>query len=265
MQNIEIFKVGYCTHPEFMVLKGGGFKSIKFPAMAALIKHKKANILFDTGYSKHFFEATKTFPEKLYALITPVSLEKSLNEKLDADIEYIFISHFHADHIGGLKDFPNSKIFCSKKAHEMAISRLSRFSKTRQGVLPKLLPKDFNDRVIYIEDLPKLSLPNDLHPFTSGYEILDGVYAIELKGHAVGHFGLFTQNHFFISDAVWDMRAISKNIRPNILTNIILSDAKQYHETIDKLQALHKNSPHIKIIPTHCSNSLDRYLKEESV
>ncbi|WP_198304481.1 MBL fold metallo-hydrolase [Arcobacter vandammei] len=261
MQNIEIFEVGYCVHPEFMVLKGGSFKTIKFPAMVALIKHKNGNLLFDTGYSKHFFEVTKEFPEKLYALTTPVMLDKSLIQRLTKKIDFIFISHFHADHISGIKDFPEASIFCSKEAYLFAINKnLSRFSKTKKGVLPKLLGDDFEKRVTFIEDLPKVVLPDILKPFENGFLLFDDIYLIELKGHAKGQYGLFYDNYFFISDAVWNMQTITHNKRPNILTALIMENWKEYNKTIDKLQELHKNSPQIKVIPTHCSNTLKEYI-----
>jgi glyoxylase-like metal-dependent hydrolase (beta-lactamase superfamily II) len=263
MQNIEIYEIGYCKHPEFMVLRGGSFKSVKFPAMVASIEHKKGNLLFDTGYSTHFFDTTKRFPEKFYALTTPVTLDKPLCERINKKIDYIFISHFHADHIGGLKDFPNAHIFCSKEAYELSQSKkLSRFSKTKQGVLPALLPEDFERRVTFIEDLKEIDLPPSLYPFTKGYTILDDIYIIELPGHAHGQYGMLVDNYFFISDAIWDIRAITENAKPNILTSLIMKDMKEYYFTIEKLKILHKNNSKIEIIPTHCTRTLNKYIKK---
>lgn len=256
---IELYGVGYCKHPEFMVKRGGKFSSIKFPALVGHIQYDDQNLLFDTGYSNHFFEATNKFPEKLYALTTPVTLDKPLIELIDNKIDTIFISHFHADHIGGLKDFPNSEIYCSKEAYDLSISNKSRFSKTKKGVLPSLLPEDFEDRVKFIEDLPKINLPENLFPFTEGYLFKDRFYVIELDGHAEGQYGLVIDNTFFISDAVWDIEAITKNIKPNFLAHIIFKDTKKYYETIDKLKELNKRNKDLIILPTHCSKSHEDY------
>jgi glyoxylase-like metal-dependent hydrolase (beta-lactamase superfamily II) len=169
-----------------MVKRGGSFASIKFPAMVALIEYEGKNLLFDTGYGRHFFDATVKFPEKLYALTTPVTLEKPLVEMIDKPIESIFISHFHADHIGGLKDFPEAKLYCSKEAYAIAKGKMSRFSKTKMGVLPALLPDDFEERLTYIEDLLQVNLPDFLAPFEKGYLLDNRFYVIELDGHAHG-------------------------------------------------------------------------------
>ncbi len=257
MQKVEIklFSVGYCKHPEFMVKRGGSFRSIKFPALVAKIKYEDKNLLFDTGYGTHFFEATTKFPEKIYALMTPVTLEKSLCDMIDEPIESIFISHFHADHIGGLKDFSEAKLYCSKEAYDIAMGKKSRFSKTKMGILPALLPDDFEDRLTFIEDLPQIDLPEYLAPFTKGYLLEDRFYVIELDGHAEGQYGLVVEDTFFISDAVWDIEAITKGVKPNILTHIIFKDAKIYYETIDKLTQLYNNNPTLKIVPTHCTKT----------
>ena len=259
MSEITLYQVGYCKHPEFMVKRGGSFASIKFPAMVALIEDEGKSLLFDTGYGKHFFDATAKFPEKLYAITTPVTLEKPLVEMMDKKIDSIFISHFHADHIGGLKDFPEAKLYCSKEAYVIAKGKMSRFSKTKMGVLPALLPDDFEERLTYIEDLPKVDLPDTLAPFEKGYLLEDRFYVIELDGHAHGQYGLVVDDTFFVSDAVWDIEAITKGVKPNILTHLIFKDAKVYHETIAKLKELHHRNPTLKMVPTHCSKTHEWY------
>ena len=50
---------GYCTHPEFLTLRGGSFRPVRFPAGFACILHPDHGpILLDTGYSSRFFEET---------------------------------------------------------------------------------------------------------------------------------------------------------------------------------------------------------------
>lgn len=241
-------------------MQGGGLKSIEFPAMAALIRHPQGAMLFDTGYACHFFTATQNFPEKLYALTTPATLGSPLLEQLSEPIQSIFISHFHADHISGLRDFAELPIVCSREGYEFAMStKLSRFSKTRKGVLPALLPEDFMQRAIFIEDLPKVSLPDELQPFTEGYLVKKQLYAIALPGHARGHFGLFYKNCFLVADAIWNIKTVTENRRPNRLAAWVMDDIAQYHHTIDRLQILHQRSPHIHILPTHCTQSLHEF------
>ena len=67
IEKIIIDKVGSCYQKESVVLRKGSKKEIEFPALIAIIKHKKyGNILYDTGYSDMFFDETKKYPAKIY-------------------------------------------------------------------------------------------------------------------------------------------------------------------------------------------------------
>jgi len=126
---------GYCEASEHHVLRGKKKKQIRFYATWGHIEHPEhGHILFDTGYTHRFFEETKKFPFNLYAKSTPAFLkpeEEAINQ-LKAkgiaakDVSFVIISHFHADHIAGLKDFPNATFICSKTAHDEIKDRTSR-------------------------------------------------------------------------------------------------------------------------------------------
>ncbi len=42
----------------------------------------------------------------------------------------------------------------------------------RQGLLPALVPDDFEARTSFIEDGKEIALPDDMAPFTHGHDIL---------------------------------------------------------------------------------------------
>ncbi len=75
-------------------------------------------MLFDTGYSRRFFDATAAFPASLYRWVTPVKFDprKALVTQLrelgvqTEEIAAIVLSHFHADHVAGVLDFPGVKV-----------------------------------------------------------------------------------------------------------------------------------------------------------
>jgi len=108
-------------------MRGGRWASMMFPALCGLLQHPTRGwILFDTGYSNHFIEATRQFPERMYRWITPLSLppEETLLAQLQAsgitagDIRHVVISHMHGDHIAGLRDFPNASFITMRAEHE---------------------------------------------------------------------------------------------------------------------------------------------------
>ncbi len=272
---VTFLKAGYCTHPEAIVIRDGSWKISKFPALFALIVHPtKGGILFDTGYSNRFFKETRSFPFRLYAMMTPVyfqpedsALSQLQQQGFDSkDIKHIIISHFHADHIGGLQDFPQSRFFCFNSGYE-AIKNRQGIKALKAGFLSGLLPSDFEERVIFVENKNKVSLPPEYFPFQEGFDLLgDGsLLAVELSGHAMGQLGLFFvdinhQSYFLIADACWLSRAYQELIEPHPIAHLISASRQEYVKTLSNIHQLHKLNPNLKIVPTHCPTMVDELL-----
>ena len=166
MKNVtfKALKVGHCNHPQCMAATGTGLKSVEFPALCFLINHPEHGfILYDTGYDNYFFEETSTFPNKLYALVTPVVLPKeeclaSQLEKLGLtfnDIKHVIISHFHADHIAGIKNFTQSKYICFTDDLKK-YKKMNSIKQLTKAFLKGLLPEDFEQRMIDV-NISKIS------------------------------------------------------------------------------------------------------------
>ncbi len=85
-------------------------KGVEGSMSVFLLEAEGKKALFDTGLSEAYGGKVK---ERL----------KELNIEPD-EIDYIFITHYHGDHIGGLLDkedkivFKNAKIYVSKEEHE---------------------------------------------------------------------------------------------------------------------------------------------------
>lgn len=274
--DFKLLKVGHCFHPEAMVMRGGSWRCAMFPAVVALIKHPRYGyMLFDTGYAKRFKEATKNFPERIFSLMIPVGLpsDEQLVTQLQAmgidqaDIKYIFISHFHADHIAGLRDFHSATYICSKNGFNI-IQKLTGFRGVAKGYINQLLPPDFVTRVRFIEDMMQIPLGQSMHPFTMGHDLFaDGsCIAINLPGHADGQNGLLfhdgTKVRFLVADACWTERAYTENRRPNPIAMLAMSNADQYNETLDRLSLLYGQNGTIQMIPSHCCRAFEAYKNE---
>ncbi len=269
---VNFFKAGYCTHPEAIVIRDGRWQTANFPSLFALISHPKHGlILFDTGYSSRFFAETRSFPFNLYALTTPVYFqpEDSAIHQLQAAgidaaaIRYIIISHFHADHIGGLKDFSNANFIYFNSAYQ-AVKYRRGINALKAGFLSGLVPMDFEQRSIFVEERQIGSLPNQYAPFDAGFDLFgdSSLLAVELPGHATGQLGLFFidnnhQNYFLIADACWLSRAYQEFVKPHPITNLISANGREYIDTLSKIHQLYKLNPDLKIIPTHCSKTWD--------
>lgn len=267
---LSILSAGYCLHPELLTLRGGSLKPVAFPAGYALIRHPQVGpILFDTGYSARFFQETVSLPASLYRRITPVVYKEEESAVLRLkdggiaaeDVRYIVLSHFHADHVGGARDFPQAKFIYLRKSYD-AVSGLGPVRATRAGFLPGLLPDDFNARSLPVDEFSaKRQLPGGF-PFTEAYDLLgDGsLLAVEMSGHAAGMISLFlsTEEHDYLlcADTVWSSRAFRENRKPHPAAGLIMSSRSEYKQSFERLRHIHTQFPALRIVPSHCREAL---------
>lgn len=259
---------GHCFADENHAIKGGRKEKIKFHALWGLIHHaEKGWILYDTGYTERFFEATKFYPNKIYAKMTKVVIDPNdeviaqlKRNKIDpSDIKHIFITHFHADHVAGLLDFPEAKIYSSRAALKQVekIPRAIAFSK---GILKDLLPNNLKERTRVIEDIchpihdPILGTKFDLFGDTS-------LYAIPLPGHSAGQFGLLLEtekkSYFLIADACWLKKSYQEMAPPNPIVKLFFHSWSDFKSSLKIVHDYHKLNPAVVIVPTHCEESTD--------
>tara|TARA_B110000037_G_scaffold21730_2_gene24145 strand:+ start:1379 stop:2227 length:849 start_codon:yes stop_codon:yes gene_type:complete len=262
---------GHCFAKAKHVVKNDPNKEIKFHALFGLIQHEeKGWVLFDTAYTNRFFEATKSYPNKIYAKLTKVFIDTSdhvsnqiRNFGIEPDqVEHIIISHFHADHIGGLKDFKNAKFYCSKIAYQH-MTKTNKFTAFTKGILHDLIPDNFSRKVIFIEDYARKIKDDD---FGHRYDLFNdqSIYTYDLPGHAAGQIGIQVQtkkdNYFLIADACWDQRAFKDEALPSKIVKLFFDSWQDYILSIDKISKFHIKYPKTIIVPTHCKSTTDKLI-----
>lgn len=159
-----------------------------------LLETEGKKALFDTGLNE---KESTGIPDRLKEL------------KISPDeIDYIFITHFHPDHIGGLitKDdkifFANAKIYVSKDEYDSWINQ----SDTEKNALPKKIMKICEKNVVQFDFEETLPL---------------GVKPIKASGHTKGH-TVFQKGDFIVigdlihgQDAQWEHPEIIPAIEEN--------------------------------------------------
>ena len=112
---LELIVAGSCTHPAWVVTGRPSLEILRFPSLVGVIHHpSRGLILFDAGYSPRFFDETRRLPGSIYRRLTPTTCgeEDTVAAQLRRagrdpdDVALVILSHFHADHVGGLLDFP---------------------------------------------------------------------------------------------------------------------------------------------------------------
>ncbi|MEZ4826174.1 MAG: MBL fold metallo-hydrolase [Bacteroidia bacterium] len=263
---------GYCLAKEHHAIRGGKRKDIRFPALYAVIEHPvRGWVLFDTGYSHRFFEATSHFPGKVYKWMTPAFLrpEEEAVAALKqmginpADIQHLIVSHFHADHTGGLCDFPRANYYCSLAAFDQ-VTRLKGMRAVRRGLLDGHLPEDFARRAVLVDTGnfatktdPDLGKMTDL--FGDGSILLPS-----LPGHAAGQIGALLNTDqgkvLLAADALWLMGNLTQNMLPSPLVKLFFHSWKDFKGSLGRLKKFNQNHPEIPIIPTHCESTLAEWI-----
>ncbi len=262
LAHCHILDTGYCLAHESTMMQGGRRQQVACHALVALLHHPAHGwILWDTGYAPHILTATARLPYRLYRWATPLRLQPALAVAAQlarfglraSDIGTIIISHFHADHIAGLRDFPQAR-FVATAAGYAHFQERSGLAALRVGYLPALLPADFAERASLLPSftgpaLPALGATHDL--FGDGTMRL-----VHLPGHARGQLGLLAHtnrgDYFFVADGAWLTRSIREKRPPARATDLIVDDPGAVRQTITNLHAFAQAQPHWQMIPTHC-------------
>ncbi|HCX21823.1 MAG: MBL fold metallo-hydrolase [Flammeovirgaceae bacterium] len=259
----ELRSAGYCTALKSHALRGTAARTIKFFATYSYLHHPThGHILFDTGYTTRFYELTKSLPMSLYAKATKVFVkpENHASVALSKDgispesIDKIIISHFHADHIGGLRDFPNATFICSQQAYD-SIQNKTGFSALKQGFIPELLPDDFDHRVQLIHTESGKNQDIHLGPMFDLFG--DGsIQLFQVEGHACGQIGALIKTEqkpvLLIADAAWLKENYLQMHLPSPIVRLFFHSWKNFKVSLKNVHNYHQANPDTLIIPCHC-------------
>jgi glyoxylase-like metal-dependent hydrolase (beta-lactamase superfamily II) len=258
--SIHLLDTGYCLASEHHVMRGGRRRALECHALVGLLHHPQQGwLLWDTGYAPRMLEATRPWPFWLYRYATPLRLGQPVVHQLGrfglqpADIQAVILSHFHADHVAGLRDFPHARIITSAAGYADVSPRRG-LAALRRAFIPALLPEDFARRVELIAHfdgppLPHLGPTHDL--FGDGTLRL-----VNLPGHARGQLGLLVATPgsptLLAADGAWHSQAIRERRPPHPIANLIVDDARAVRDTLYRLHDFAHARPEVRIVPTHC-------------
>jgi glyoxylase-like metal-dependent hydrolase (beta-lactamase superfamily II) len=264
----RVLDTGYCLATENFMMRGGSLRPVHCHSVVALLRHPEHGwLLFDTGYAPRILEATGKMPFRLYRLATPmrVSPELAAASQLarfnvdPSDIGYVVISHFHADHIAGLLDFPRARFVALRAAYEDVAPRRG-LNALRRAFIPSLMPPDFASRATLLPPfsgppLPGLGPTHDL--FGDGSLLL-----VSLPGHALGQIGMLANTGsgpvLLAADGCWLTRQVRERRPPGDVTRIFIDDMRAARSTIARLHAFMRARPDVRVVPSHCPEAFAR-------
>ena len=225
--------------PERLVLKDGAWRPIVLGVRYGVWVHPaRGPVLIDTGYGPEVTSGRRSVAMRVYnAIIRPRLAEQPeavlarLGFTAD-DVATVIITHFHADHVSGLKRFGKASFVAAGWGR---LKTQSAFQHLRHGVFTELLPDDFESRLTTVEDLSPLALP-----FGEARDIFgDGsVLALDLPGHALGHIGLVwpAEKLIYAADAQWLTRAAMEDRPPRGPARLVYEDEGAMRASLARLR-----------------------------
>jgi len=248
MSDLAFFTTSMLEDHERMVLRHGSRrKQVLLPVRVGYFYDAKlGHTLVDTGhgvracYPQPGEDVLLTIHRKLMkpTILTDDPLGVGLAHfGLRKDqINTVILTHFHPDHVGGLLDLPQAQVICSRTAWDAYLAK-GRWRNGMNGVFTALIPDDIATRLTFIQDLPQVNAPRGLG---LGYDLLgDGtLLAMDLPGHAPGHFGLCipADDFLYAADVQWLLQAIQEDRSPGPPAHWIQHDAKASGKTIARVR-----------------------------
>ena len=265
---VSLLTAGWTTHPAGIARRGAGRAPVRFPALVVVVEHPDGTVLFDTGYAPRVRAAMAHGLDRVYGGLLPVHVEPDASAAAQlaargvdpAAVRYVVLSHLHADHVGGLLDFPAARVVADPGAVALA-RRVRGFGLLRRGLLPALLPDDLPDRLVDPASLPPAAAA-DLDPLTGARDLLgDGrLLVVPLPGHSAGHLGLVVRTPgtdlVLVGDAAWHTRAVTHGELPHPVARAVTADWAAYRGTLAALDDLARRRTGVLVLPSHDEDAI---------
>jgi glyoxylase-like metal-dependent hydrolase (beta-lactamase superfamily II) len=254
------------------LIQGGARKEVACHSIVALLGHPQHGwLLWDAGYAPHMLTATAHFPYSLYRLATPLRLRPELAAAAQlnslnlapSDIGAILISHFHADHIAGLADFPSSRFVALREAYG-SVAKIRGLRALRRAFVPSLLPRNFAARVTLLGPFTGPSLPG--LGATYDYYGDGSLLLVRLPGHARGQVGLLANTDrgpiFLVADSCWLAQSVREDRPPSRIGGLIADNPGELAATIAGLHRFATARPDVLIVPSHCPETFAQVINQ---
>jgi len=243
---------GSCRHL-LATIDGRSLRIVRFHAVFLAIHHPDRGwIMVDTGYGDRFFAATRKWPFRLYRWATPVTLRGPAAAAIrplgirPEQVRHMVVTHFHADHVGGLAEFSHARVHFVAEALDHLAS-LSPRRQVRSAFLPCLIPPDLDRRS---EPIPLAAFaPSGGLPFPVHDLFGDGsIRLVHLPGHAPGQVGLELDLNgvrtLYCADAYWHAMQIHRAIDLPRWVRRFQWDPAAYDTTIARLRLVAGSGSH---------------------
>ncbi len=256
--SLRVMHVASSVFKESDAIHGGDKKKeLTAPVSVYLYQHHTHGlVLIDAGFGTRTAASSEDYPGKFTSNQIGLQMGAPAVVQLQeagfdpAEVRHIVMTHMHADHAGGIEDFPNATLWVNEREWDAAQK--------------KKLVKNYHP-IAYIahEDVEKLkfSATENLQPYGAFDDHIDlfgdgGLILLPTPGHTPGHISvlvnLFGDSYLITGDTAWvDENWKGPTPKGWLARTILEDDWKKTVENAYRIRDWDQRYPELKIISGH--------------
>jgi 4-pyridoxolactonase len=171
--------------------KGPGGE-VRFPVYSVLVETPQSRFLIDTGYDIEHVNKVLPFEKPIQSADQTILGALKLLGLEPKDIDVVFNSHFHFDHVGGNRFFPDAKKICHKDEIAQAATPMpfevlgySDLSFSAQAAAARGMSDQLSGG--------QTDANTAFETVEGDVELAPGVKLLFTPGHAIGHYSLLVE------------------------------------------------------------------------
>lgn len=252
--SVTFYQTAVSRRPEWMVMSGGSLFRIRtLVTSAALIRHPRGNILWDTGFRKESaHEIDEFFPWWARLTLAPefkvdISTLLACDGVATESISAVIPSHLHWDHAAAIEEFPWAEVWTTPEERAFV----------HAAEPPVAVPSQFDHPAVKWKDLVFTGGP--YMGFSASLDIHGDrtLVLVPLPGHTPGSLGLFVnlpdgRRLFLVGDTAWLADGVRRNAGKFFVAQwIVHEEDARAAKALAMVRSVAESNPDLQIVPSH--------------